>query len=175
MTFVFGYGSLLAPADGQLRCRLRGYRRAWGVAMDNRRTIPGYKVYLDGAGDRPEVFVAFLDLVADAGASVGGIAFPVGPDELAALDARERNYARVDVTSLVDAAVGGPVFAYLGLPEARARLASARSAGTAVIARGYLEAVEAGAAAAGEVLDPPDLPVRDLTRVEVPANVNGAG
>jgi cation transport regulator ChaC len=172
MTFVFGYGSLLAPGDGLLRCRLRGYRRGWGVAMDNRRTIPGYKVYLDGAGDRPEVFVAFLDLVADTGGSVGGVAFPVGPDELAALDARERNYARVEVTGLVQGDVGGPVYAYLGLPEARARLSAARSAGTAVIARAYLEAVVAGASAAGETLEPPDLPVRDLTRVDVPANVS---
>ena len=74
------------------------------------------------------------------------------------------------MSELADAGVGGPVWAYIGLPAARARLDEGRRAGTAVVARAYLEAVQAGAAAAGEVLAAPDLPVHDLTRVEVPAN-----
>src|SRR5215218_6013856 len=94
--FVFGYGSL--ASDGGTPARLHGYRRAWNVSMDNRVTIPGYKYYLDEAGERPEVFVTFLNLV--AGDGVDGVVLEV-PD-IAALDARERNYARVEVTGSID-------------------------------------------------------------------------
>ena len=50
--FVFGYGSLTArPGPVPTRelkehgfvADLTGLRRAWGVAMDNRHDLPGYK------------------------------------------------------------------------------------------------------------------------------------
>ena len=41
-------------ADGFV-CDLHGYRRQWGVAMDNRRDLPGYKHYTDEFGLRPAV------------------------------------------------------------------------------------------------------------------------
>jgi hypothetical protein len=68
--YVFGYGSLAAWAGrGEALAELAGARRVWGVAMDNRVEIPGYKVYVDPAdGSRPPVHVAFLDL-ADAASS----------------------------------------------------------------------------------------------------------
>src|SRR3954464_4477383 len=95
--FVFAYGSLLDEARGR-PCTLTGWRRGWGVAMDNRRTLPGYRYFLDReTGDRPPVFVTFLDIREQPGAHVHGIAFPA---DLVALDARERNYTRVDVTDL---------------------------------------------------------------------------
>ena len=150
---VFAYGSLLGESSGT-PCRLEGFRRVWGVAMDNRRTIPGYKYYLAPDGSRPEVCVAFLDLVEDPGAAVDGLAFEV-PD-LDALDARERNYRRVQADGL---------WLYTGLEEARERFA----AGPTVVARAYLEGVRAGLAARGLELDAPmDLPVRDLVRIDVP-------
>ena len=43
---VFAYGSLIDGARGQ-PCTLSGWRRGWGVAMDNRRTLPGYRYFLD--------------------------------------------------------------------------------------------------------------------------------
>jgi hypothetical protein len=105
---VFGYGSLLEGAAGT-PCRLPGHRRRFGVAMDNRRTIPGYKYYLDAAtGERPAVFVAFLDIVEDPGSAVEGLSFEVDAAALAALDDRERNYRRVEVD--------GRLWAYAGLP-----------------------------------------------------------
>ena len=166
--FVFGYGSLLERGDG-VPCRLAGHRRRWGVAMDNRRTIPGYKYFLDPNGGRPEVFVTFLDAVPEPGASCAGLAFPVGAAALGELDARERNYRRVDVTAMVDADLGGPVWAYLGLEEARERYAAGARAGTAVVSRAYVEGVRAGFAAFGLELDTePQVPVRDLTLVRVP-------
>ena len=170
--FVFGYGSLLEQGEGT-PCRLRGHRRRWGVAMDNRRTIPGYKYFLEPDGGRPDVFVAFLDAVPAPGASCAGLAFGVDAAALGELDARERNYRRVDVTALVDADLGGRVWAYLGLEEARERLAAGVRAGTAVVSRAYVEGVRAGFAAFGVGFDAePELPVRDLTLVRVPGRTS---
>src|ERR1041384_4215239 len=99
MALVFGYGSLAGPGAGR-PLRLGGWRRVWGVAMDNRVTIPGYKYFLDGAGGRPAVCVGFLDVVPDPAAWVDGVVFEVA--ELGGLDARERNYARVAVSRALD-------------------------------------------------------------------------
>lgn len=99
--FVFGYGSLAADLDGTV-ARLRGHRREWGVAMDNSRNLAGYKHYLlRSDASRPQVYVVFLDLVRDAGSSVNGVLVPVDAAALNALDRRERNYQRVDVTGAV--------------------------------------------------------------------------
>ena len=164
--FVFGYGSLLEAGDGR-PCRLAGHRRVWGVAMDNRRTLPGYKYYLAPDGSRPELFVAFLDLVREPGSAVDGLVFEV--PELAAVDARERNYARVEVTGSLDADLGAPAWAYSGLDEARERYARARASGTAAVSRAYLEGVREGFAAHGLAFDTaPEVPVLDLERVDVP-------
>src|SRR3954463_5784770 len=98
---VFGYASLVA-APGAGLAVLRGHRRVWGVAMDNRVAVPGYKVYERPDGARPAVDVAFLDLEAAAGADgVNGALLAVDDAALARLDRRERQYRRVDVTALV--------------------------------------------------------------------------
>src|SRR3954454_13961884 len=98
---VFGYGSLVS--GGGERRVLRDHRCGWRVAMDNRETIPGYKFYVDPeTGERPAVYVAFLSIWPEAGARVEGVAFAVDDAGLAALDARERNYDRVEVTGLVE-------------------------------------------------------------------------
>jgi dephospho-CoA kinase len=191
--FVFGYGSLTVQA-GPVPTRelkkhgfvadLTGLRRVWGVAMDNRRDLPGYKYYTDGGGGRPEVFVAYLDLVAEpadgARAAVNGVCLPVDGAMLEVLDRRERNYERVDVTERLagcDAAktAGARVWAYVGSPDARERFAAGREAGTAVIDAGYVRTVEAGFAALGAAehaacrpsLEPDGLPVLELTRHEL--------
>jgi cation transport regulator ChaC len=159
--FVFGYGSLPAEKGG-VPCRLRDHRCHWGVAMDNREAIPGYKVYVDpDTGERPAVEVAYLSIDAEDGATVDGVAFPVTDEELAALDHRERNYHREDVTDLIDADLGGRVWAYVGSEAGRRRLARGRRRGTAVIARGYLAKVPRGIRV--------DLPVRRLLRRDVGA------
>jgi Gamma-glutamyl cyclotransferase, AIG2-like len=176
--YVFGYGSLVAGhPDGHVT-ELRGHRRCWGVAMDNCRDLPGYKWYrLRASGERPAVFVAFLDIVAagDAAPPVNGVCHPVGAAELAALDARERNYERVDVTAAV-ALARGRVWAYAGSAAGRARLAAARRAGTAIVSRDYLATVEAAFTRLGpaalsafhaSTAPPEGLPVLDLERVEL--------
>jgi len=168
--FVFGYGSL-ALSEGT-PCTLHGHRRGWGVAMDNRVAIPGYKVYEDPkTGRRPPVYVAYLDIEADDGARLNGVAFPAR--DLASLDRRERNYERRDVTAHVSADLGGRVYAFVGRPQGRERLSAGRAAGTAVVARHYLERVRAGFAAHGALAEfeattePLDLPLRELRRIDL--------
>jgi gamma-glutamylcyclotransferase (GGCT)/AIG2-like uncharacterized protein YtfP len=158
MSLVFAYGSLAGELPGR-PCVLRDHRRGWGVAMDNRRTIPGYKYYVDPeTGDRPEVYVAFLAIWPEPGASVDGVLLEVDDAGLAALDRRERNYDRRDVSAYVDA--DGPVYAYVGSAAGRERFEAGRAAGTAVVAREYLAIVPG---------PPPGLPVRSLLRRDVGA------
>jgi cation transport regulator ChaC len=157
MPWVFGYGSLLPAGvstlpEGAVACRLGGWRRDWGVAMDNSRDIPGYKHYRTPAGERPDVMVVFLDIAPDAGGVVNGVAIPVGDDELPGLDHRERNYRRVEVSGSLDTRLpgGGPVWAYVGRRESRERAATGRFEGRLVASRGYLERVAAGFDVLGE-------------------------
>ena len=157
---VFGYGSLPAAVEGT-PSTLRDHRRGWAVAMDNRVTIPGYKYYLDEDGGRPDVYVAFLAIRPEPGATVDGVTFAVDEAALAELDARERNYDRVDVSGLVDPDPGGRVWAYAGSAAGRERLAAGRAAGTAVVAEQYVTLVAHA--------EPPDLPVRRLFRCDVAA------
>lgn len=176
--YVFGYGSLAASPAGGYVTELRGHRRRWGVAMDNRRDLPGYKWYrLASTGERPAVFVAFLDVVAADGQAVNGVCRPVTARELAALDARERNYDRVEVTELV-AEARGRVWAYAGSAAGRARLREGVRSGRAVVSRAYRDQVEAGFRALGPAAlaayrastdSPPDgCATLDLERVDLP-------
>jgi hypothetical protein len=183
--FVFGYGSL-AGAPGRPLNRihaahgfvadLRGHARRWGVAMDNRHVLPGYKRYLSREGARPPVHVCFLDVVPCAGQTVNGVCLPVDDVRLAELDGRERNYVRQDVSELVDAG-GALVWTYVGSPAGRARFARGLADGDAVIDAGYRELVRAAFAGLGEEearrcaasLEPGPLPVRELVREDLPA------
>jgi dephospho-CoA kinase len=154
-----------ALPEGAREATLRGYRTVWQVAMDNSVDLPGYKYYLDPAsGERPAVYVTFLDLTPDPTAMVAGVVFPVDDGTLAALDARERNYERADVTDRIDPPLGGPVHAYFGSAPAHRRYEAGKAAGTAVIARAYVDAV-------GPSIEPAPVPIRDLRRVDLPAQL----
>ncbi|HLI59677.1 MAG TPA: gamma-glutamylcyclotransferase family protein [Solirubrobacteraceae bacterium] len=185
--YVFGYGSLAmgGPVPSRRRRRegfvaeLRGVRRRWGVAMDNAVDIPGYKCYLEPGGARPAVSVCFLDIEPDSapGAAVNGVCLPVEAAGLAALDRRERNYERVEVTDrILPEARGLRVWAYRGSAAGRARFATAVHAGRAVIHAEYLRMVRAAFRALGPEewaacaasLHPRGVPVAELVRRELP-------
>lgn len=149
MNWLFAYGSLLPAGATTLPvaarpCRLSGWQRSWGVAMDNSVDLPGYKHFVAPDGERPALLVAFLDIAPAAGASVNGVALPVSEAELPGLDERERNYGRVDVTEHIDAGLRGRVWAYVGLDAARERLARGRREGRLAIASSYRARVLAG-------------------------------
>jgi len=174
MEYVFGYGSLAADLAGGHAAELRGQRRCWGIAMDNRVDVAGYKHYrLRADASRPEVCVAFLDLAADEEGVTTGICVSVARTLLPAIDRRERNYDRVDVTASVPQA-RGTVWAYIGNAAGRERFRRARASATAVVSRDYLERTRAAFAAFGPAalaqFDATaalgDLPVWDLERVD---------
>jgi gamma-glutamylcyclotransferase (GGCT)/AIG2-like uncharacterized protein YtfP len=177
-SYVFGYASLVV-APTVARATLRGHRRVWGVAMDNTVAIPGYKVYALPDGSRPAIAVAFLDLEEADDAEVEGALLAVDPAVLAALDTRERQYDRVDVTALIDPAPDDAVvWTYIGRPPGRARVAAGR-AGTAPVAiqRSYVDLVETAFGALGddaltryrESTEAPPFPVLALARIDLPA------
>jgi hypothetical protein len=173
---VFGYGSLARSGDGDARpATLRGARRTWGVAMDNRVDLPGYKFYVDReTGTRPALYVAFLDL-RPADGDMSGALLPVADGDLPALDDRERNYARLDVTGRVpEAPAGARVWAYAGRDDSRERFRHALATGRACVSREYRDGVLAGfrelsALDAFEAsTDPLPCPLRDLERIDLP-------
>ena len=182
--YVFAYGSVaVGPAPSVTRRRspggfvadLRGYARWWGVAMDNRRDLPGYKYYTEEAGRRPDVFVAFLDVAPTPAAATNGVCLPVDERRLEILDRRERNYVRVDVTDRISGD-GARVWTYVGSRDGRERLRRGLEAGTAVVHDAYLRDVADAFAALGpdeyracrRSLCPGALPVRSLTRHDLP-------
>jgi cation transport regulator ChaC len=153
--WVFAYGSLLPVGTAKLppdarRSSLAGWQRSWGVAMDNGVDLPGYKHFVAPGGERPDLMVAFLDITPRGDASVNGVALPVSEDELPGLDARERNYRRVDVSGAIDPDLPGRAWTYVGLEAARERLAVGRREGRVAIASDYLERVLAGFDLLGE-------------------------
>jgi gamma-glutamylcyclotransferase (GGCT)/AIG2-like uncharacterized protein YtfP len=144
--------------------------------MDNTRDLPGYKYYVDAkTGERPAVYVAFLDLAPDPETTVNGVVFPATDEQLAALDSRERNYERREVTPEIDPPTGGTVYAYMGTEEARRRFETGRSDGSAVVTRAYLDQVRASFERLGEhelsahdaSTDAVPLPIRDLERIDL--------
>lgn len=169
--FVFGYGSLAVDLPGR-RAQLAGYRRIWGVAMDNRVDIPGYKSYRRlQDGSRPAVYVAFLDIAAEPGSAIDGVLLPVDDVTLRALDARERNYDRIDITRAV-AGAGGRVWTYRGSDDGRERLRIGLQEGSAVVDAGYMQAVQTTFSALGideDVRPGDELALMDLERTDLPA------
>lgn len=191
MDFVFAYASLIAlSGPGTLRGRLHGYRRHWGVAMDNWEGGEGVKHWLDRTtGERPRIRVAYLDLYEQPGSAVNGLALPVDAERLAKLDAREINYRRVDVTAAFESvpAEGEPpserecpsrVFTYLGLDAARERCRLGGAEGNAFVAAEYTAAVRRAIERLGpdalsefdRTTDPCPFPERDLKLVMPPGN-----
>lgn len=188
--YVFGYGSLVAldrlgaflgrpvPAEDVRPARLSGYVRKWNVAMDNTRDVPGYKYYMDrGAGERPAIYVTFLNIVPREDASVNGVLVHIADEELSLFDRRERNYRRVEVTDRCEAGVAGLCFAYTGTDEAMVRYRSGAASGKSYVSRDYYDAVLQGFASLGSAAIeafhattvPPEAPLRNLDLRRVPA------
>ncbi len=170
--YVFGYASLVALEDvDALPGRLRGFRRRWGVAMNNWEGGEGAKHFLDWAtGERPRIRVAYLDIYEQAGSAVNGLALPADAERLVALDRREVNYERVDVTDSFEPEVDGRVFTYIGLDAARERCRRGAVDGDVLVSRDYVEVVRRAferltpdaLAEFDRTTDPSPFPERDL-------------
>ena len=177
--FVFGYGSLLGHRPGSHEpsvAHLRGLRRVWNIAMDNSVDLPGYKYYRRPDGTRPEVFVTFVNVVEDSESTINGVLFPVAEDDLRVLDARERNYERVDATPrLVGESPPGRVWTYVGTAGAVARYESGARDDRAVVSREYYTGVLDDFAALGDdalrefqaSTAEPECPIVELERIDL--------
>lgn len=177
--WLFGYGSLVAehapgvnPRPGEATWAwIDGYRRAWNIAMRNHDPINDRKFYVDaGTLLRPEIHVAYTNLVqADSGRCIG-VLIPVSADALRSFDEREVNYARMDVTDRLSPRPPGRAWTYFGLDQARARFQQGLRTGNVFVASEYLAAVEAGFQGAGPSIHadylastgPVQVPCRDL-------------
>lgn len=158
VSYVFGYGSLVeltAPlALGErlfpaVPGRLHGFRRRWGVAMNNWEAGEAEKHFVDPAsGLKPCVAVAYLDVEEAPGQAVNGLAIPADATRLRELDARERNYERLEVAAAFEPGLAHAVYVYRGSTAARDRCAGA--AGEVCVSRQYAERIEAAFAALGE-------------------------
>ncbi|MCP5220255.1 MAG: hypothetical protein H6944_01010 [Zoogloeaceae bacterium] len=164
--YVFGFGSLVDPASfsrtiGRAQwviedfplATLKGYKRVWDVAMDNRVSLPGYKHYVrEDAPDSPlAAYVCFLDVVREPSKEVVGALAAVNAEEFERLKLRERNYAAVDVTAdMAHPPLDGRVFTFMGLDEAKARYAAGCAAGTLLINTRYQATVECAFRARGK-------------------------
>jgi cation transport regulator ChaC len=117
--------------------------------------------------------VVSLGVVAAEGDSCNGVVFDVDDDELAALDWRERDYERVDITDLTTVEVDqfdGRVEVYVPRPSSIERYELARDAGRAAIRQSYWTLVEDAFASLGDHhaelyarTPAPDIPVADIT------------
>ena len=176
MDWLFAYGSLLPAGhavlpEGAVATDLHGWRRSWSVAMDNSVDLPGYKHYVAPDGHRPDLMVCYLDIDERPEAVVNGVALEVGADELPALDARERNYQRRDVSGQLSVRLDGRVWAYVGRRAGRARAERGRREQRLAIASSYLERVLAGFDALRQrrrfeaLTEPAGVPVADLSLV----------
>ena len=184
-TWVFGYGSLVAPAslartigrtvrigDDAFVATLAGYGRRWNYGSE---TLRGDWTAPDGRAVSGGVVVS-LGVVAAADESIDGVIARLDADELARLDWRERAYERVDVSDLVTV-LDDPVAPttprhvelYVPRPHAVARYLRHRDDGTAAVRRDYHELVDGAFAALGpahheryRATPPPDVPIVDV-------------
>jgi len=168
--WVFGYGSLVDPRSlgrtlGRpvelhvdfLEAELEGWGRRWNYGVGH---VTGAWRTADGRMVVDGVIVA-LGLVPSAGERTNGIIARVSATELAALDLRERDYDRIDVTDQVTVAGrgGAPaspgvparerIVTYVPRPSAIDRYESARDAGLAGIRDTYWGLVDAAFAVLG--------------------------
>lgn len=190
LTYVFGYGSLVTATEplrtGDRRIepvpgKLRGFGRGWAVAMDNRAAAPREKHFVDPTtGLPPLVRVAFLDVREMPGRTVNGLAIPVDAERLAALDAREVNYERVDVSPLFAPRLPR-VFVYRGTASARRRCQAPAATPVVVVSEGYVREVRCGFESLGSLsisefertTDPCPFPLRRLELVRPGACIGG--
>lgn len=179
-TWVFGYGSLVSPTSlattigrevspaDVVIAHLDGFGRRWNYGSLHLRG----DWHHDGARISQGLVVS-LGLVAATDESCNGVIVRVSDDELAALDWRERDYQRTDVTDLVrrdDEGRVERVVTYVPRPSAVERYEAARDRGSAGIRRSYWELVEQAFHALGgdhgvryAATPAPDVPVVDMT------------
>lgn len=183
-TWVFGYGSLVAPSsvartidrviehpDERVVTHLHGYGRRWNYGSQLLRgnwTVGDISVS-DGV-------VVSLGLEAAAGEQCNGVSILVDDTELAALDARESDYELTDITDRVeietDRTAGrfpAKVVTFVPRPGSIERYERARDERRAAVRAEYVRLVHAAFDALGpdhrrrfDRTPDPDVPVAEI-------------
>jgi cation transport regulator ChaC len=185
--WVFGYGSLVSPASfghtlgRALRpgvdfheAEIAGYGRRWNYGVASVR----------GESDEPdgsirEWTIVALGVVAAADETVNGVIGWVDDAELVALDRREQQYDRVDVTDLATVhgtRVRGTIVTYVPRREPQERYETARDRGEAAVERRYWDLVDGAFGDLGAdrreryraTTPDPDIPIVAMRRDSVP-------
>lgn len=180
-TWVFGYGSLASPTslartigrqvsfgEDVHRAALRGWGRRWNYGSPRTGVS-----WTHGESEITDGVMVCLGIVQDADVAINGVVFSVDDRELAALDRRERDYDRIEVTGSADAEgdLGGTasIVTYVPRPSSIERYERGRDAGTAAIRQTYWDLVERAFTDFGdEALEwyrrtpDPDIPVIDI-------------
>lgn len=180
-TWVFGYGSLVAPASvsrtigrvveqptERVVTHLHGYGRRWNYGSLRLR---GHWTH-NGRSVRDGVVIS-LGLVA-TDEDCNGVSIRVTPDELAALAARESDYEMTDITDqvTVEADIAGRVVTFVPRPSSIDRYEQARDAGRAAIRAEYVTLVHTAFDDLGgehrrlyDHTPPPDVPITEIDLV----------
>ena len=184
--WVFGYGSLVSPESfGHTLGRsltlgsdfheaeIRGYGRRWNYGV---MSVVGESTEAGGA--TREWAIVALGIVEAAGETVNGVIGWVSDAELPALDRRERNYDRVDVTHLAttNERVHDPIVTYVPQEQPQRWYEAARARGTAAVEQRYWDLVDLAFADLGAdrreryhaTTPAPDVPIVAMRRDRVP-------
>lgn len=180
-SWVFGYGSLVSPASMArtikrvaepgvdfFEAELAGYGRRWNYGVEH---IVATWTLDDGTAIDDGVIVA-LGIIESANDAVNGVIASLTDAEMAYLDRRERNYDRVDVTSVITTAAetSDPIYVYVPRVSAIERYESAREQGIAGVRRTYWDTVESAFGEFGDeqrdryrsTTPDPDVPIVDI-------------
>jgi cation transport regulator ChaC len=154
---------------------IAGYGRRWNYGV---RAVTGETIEADGSSK--EWTIVVLGLTESADETTNGVIGWVEPDEIEALDRRERNYNRVDVTELATlhhgVSVDGPIVTYVPRPEPLEKYEEARTAGVAAVEERYWNLVDRAFADLGadrheryhSTTPAPDVPIVAMRRDKVP-------
>ena len=148
---------------------LAGFGRRWNYGSMHLRGS-----WSHAGVDVVDGLVVSLGLAAADTESCNGVIVRVDADELAALDWRERDYERTEVSDRIrvldDETVSGPIVTYVPRPSAVERYERGRDEGRAAVRRSYWDLVhEAFAMLGGDhvarlsATPQPDVPVVDIT------------
>lgn len=179
-TWVFGYGSLVSttsiattigrpvPRHDTAIAHLAGYGRRWNYGSMHLRGDWRHE-----GVDIVQGLVVSLGLAVADDESCNGLAVRVTADELAALDWRERDYQRTDITDAIEfegGATRSRVVTYVPRATAVERYEQARDAGRAGVRQSYWDLVHSAFDdLGGDHLDrylatpPPDVPVVEMS------------
>jgi hypothetical protein len=190
--YVFGYGSLVDPADWLFQRHpgefedptyvlIDGFRRHWDLAADNTDADHDHKYHADAAtGERVDIYVATLGLELDEETACNGVAIPVDAERLAWLDRREGLlYDRIVIDpGRISEPLEGTLWTYFPKPTALAAFEAGMQRENVYLPRFYIEGVTAAFTRRGEdalsayraSTREPRCPLRDLNLVRAPGD-----